>query len=329
MALRRCYNSWFGSSLKPKWDAEVFLNNGAELLEELITSSEGKSSPIRIFSAKELEKATKNYADDLFFHEDSEYKMYKGTIDGRAIIVSKSIRSDFISSSRAYEVAVLSRINHVNILKILGCCLEIKIPTLVYEFFSHETLYDRIHKSGTSGYISWENCLKIATGVAYGLTYLHIDMATPIIHRDIKSRKILLDEHYNVKIVGFDLSLPMPLGETETECPVIGTYGYVDPCYITKGLVSEKSDVYSYGVVVFEILTGKNKDRELWESASEFAECTEEKLVGFAEAILLEEGKKDQLKAFAQLVRRCLSGSWEERPTMKEVVQELRRIKGL
>ncbi|XP_058081725.1 wall-associated receptor kinase-like 1 isoform X4 [Magnolia sinica] len=327
MALR-CYNSWFGFGLRPNRNDEVFLNNGAELLEELITYSEGKSSPIRIFSAQELEKATNNYADDLFFCEETLYKMYKGTIDGRAIIVSKSQQSDFISVSRAYEVAVLSRINHVNILKILGCCLEIEIPTIVYDFFSQETLYDRIHKAGSSCYISWENCLKIATGVAYGLTYLHIDMATPIIHRNIKSRKILLDEHSNVKIIGFDLSLPMPLGETETECSVLGTYGYADPCYVAKGLVSEKSDVYSYGVVVLEILTGK-KDRELWESASEFAECTEEKLVGFAEAILLEEGKKDQLKAFAQLVRRCLSGSWEERPTMKEVVQELRRIKGL
>ncbi|XP_058081472.1 wall-associated receptor kinase-like 1 [Magnolia sinica] len=328
MALRQCYKSWFGSSLKPKWDDEVFLNNGAELLEELITSSEGKSSPIRIFSAKELEKATKNYADDLFFHEDSEYKMYKGTIDGRAIIVSKSKQSDLISSSRAYEVALLSRINHVNILKILGCCLEIKIPTLVYEFFSDETLSDRIHKAGSSCYISWENCLKIATGVAYGLTYLHIDMATPIIHRDIKSRKILLDEHCNVKIIGFDLSLPIPLGETEIECVVMGTFGYSDPCYIETGLVSEKSDVYSYGAVVFEILTGK-KNREVRGSGSEFAEYTEEKLVGFAEASLLQEVKKDQLMAFAQLVRRCLSRSWEERPTMKEVVQELRRIKGL
>ncbi|XP_058081733.1 wall-associated receptor kinase 5-like [Magnolia sinica] len=253
--------------------------------------------------------------------------MYKGTINGRAIIVSKSKQSNLISSSRAYEVAVLSRINHVNIVKILGCCLEIEIPTLVYDFFSQETLYDRIHKAGSSCYISWENCLKIATGVAYGLTYLHIDMATPIIHRNIKSSQILLDEHCNVKIIGFDISLPMPLGETEIECVVMGTFGYSDPCYIETGLVSEKSDVYSYGAVVFEMLTGKNViEIEESELVSKFAE---EKLVSFVEASLLKEVKKDQLMAFAQLVRRCLSERWDERPTMKEVVQELRRIKGL
>nr|ULP54364.1 ZRK [Liriodendron chinense] len=323
------YSSWFGFGLGRKRPDEFLLNNGAELLEELITFSEGKSTPIRIFSAQELEKATKNYSD-LLFDKDPWCKMYKGTIDGRAIVVSKEERFGSHDCSKACEVAMLSRINHVNIVKIIGCCLEIKIPTLVYEFFSHETLYARISEAGTSCYISWDNCLKIATGVAYGLTYLHINMVTPIVHRDLKSSNILLDEHCNVKIIGFDLSLSMPLGETEIESSVAGTLEYLDPHYALRGLVSEKIDVFSYGVIMFEILTGETASKRdpskahIW-----FTECMEANHLGFVEASVLKEAKKDQLVAFVELARRCVVVRWQERPTMMEVVKELRRIKGL
>ncbi|XP_058081067.1 wall-associated receptor kinase-like 1 [Magnolia sinica] len=326
----RCYASCFQFGLRSKMHDEFLLSNGAELLEELITYAEGKSKPIRIFSTQELEKATNNYAKDFFMYQDSYYKIYKGTIDGRAIIISKRKRLELFHSKRTYEVAILSQINHANVMKLLGCCLETRIPLLVFEFFPHKRLYQRIHEVGTFHDISWENCLKIATGMAYGITYLHIGTPTPIIHRDIRSRKILLDEDCNVKIVGFDLSVSMPKGESKIKCNVAGTDGYLDPEYALKGELSEKSDVYSYGVVVFEILTGKTaKELHYYDSIFLFVECMEEKRLGFVKANFLKEAKRDQLMAFVQLVGRCLARSWEKRPTMKEVVQELRRIKGL
>ncbi|KAL5987974.1 hypothetical protein ACLOJK_035736 [Asimina triloba] len=324
------YGGCFGFS--DESDAEFFQRNGAELLEALISSSDGKGNPIRIFSAKELEKATDSYAQQIFLDHTAFLRCYRGTHQGRGITVA--ILTDFSGRYVANEVAVLSKVNHWNVVKLVGCCLETKVPILVYEELSCKTLYEHIHRASSWCHVSWENRLKIATQAAYALAYLHAGTPSPILHLDLHTRKILLCEGNTVKITGFEFSLSLPMGKTEVEClRIFGTGGsHIDPLLLLEGgKLSDKTDVYSYGVVLFEILTGRKPfdivDPDVKQRFCESIE--EEHLISFIDSSILPEAEKGAVTC-ARLAQKCLNvRTLEERPEMKQVVHELQRIKGL
>ena len=149
---------------------------------------------------------------------------------------------------------------HKNILKLVGCCLETSIPTLVYEYAQNGVLADQIYISRRQGTpIVWQSRLKIARHIAHAIAYLHTGFSRPIIHRDIKSENIFLDQHDVPKLTDFSLSISIPEGETHVEVDgVFGTWGFLCPCYINTSRVSEKTDIYSSGMFLLHLFTGQD-----------------------------------------------------------------------
>ncbi|PIN17897.1 Serine/threonine protein kinase [Handroanthus impetiginosus] len=323
--------------IKTNRKCKFFKRNGGLLLEQQLSSSDSGLHKTKLFSSKELAQATDRYNENRILGRGGQGTVYKGMLtDGRIVAVKKSKRVDegdlevFIN-----EVVILSQINHRNIVKLLGCCLETEVPLLVYEFIPNGTLFQHIHDPNDGFPLSWEMRLRIAREVAGALSYLHSAASTPIYHRDIKSTNILLDDKYRAKVSDFGTSRSVAIDQTHLTTRVLGTFGYLDPEYFQSSQFTEKSDVYSFGVVMVELLTGEKAissiRAEVGRSlATHFLDSMEENhLFDIFDARVLKEGKKDEIVAVAELCRRCLHLNGKRRPTMKEVAVELEGIQRL
>jgi serine/threonine protein kinase len=183
---------------------KLFKQNGGFLLQEKF-STIGSSKPVKIFTAEELQRSTDNFNSSRFLGQGGYGTVYKGMLlDGSIVAVkkSKAIENSQIEQF-INEVVILSQINHRNIVKLLGCCLETEYPLLVYEFIPNGTLSQHIHEQDLELSLSWENRIRIACEVAGAVAYMHSAASIPILHRDIKSSNILLDEKYGAKVSDF------------------------------------------------------------------------------------------------------------------------------
>lgn len=315
---------------------KLFQQNGGLLLKQQINSNEGGIESSKVFTAEELEKATNNYAEDRILGRGGYGVVYKGILGDRVVAIKKSrVMDESQIEQFINEVVILTQVNHRNVVKLLGCCLESEVPLLVYEYVSNGTLFGHIHSKGALTWLSWENRLRIAAESAGALSYLHSAASMPIIHRDVKSANILLDENYTTKISDFGASRLVPLDQTQVTTLVQGTLGYLDPDYFHTSQLTEKSDVYSFGVVLAELLTGK-KPLSLERTPEERNLATyfimsvkENKLFQILEPRVVREGTLEQLQMIADLVKRCLNLNSEDRPTMKEVAMELEGLRKL
>ena len=224
---------------------------------------------------------------------------------------------------------ILSQINHRNVVKLLGCCLETEVPLLVYEFMPNGTLFDLIHDRSSEFPCTWNMRLNIAADIAGALAYLHSASSVPIYYRDIKSSNILLDEKYIVKVSDFGTSRSVATDQTHLTTLVKGTFGYFDPEYFRSSQFTDKSDVYSFGVVLVELLTGQrpislDKTEEERGLATRFLSCMEEECMDtILDPQVREQGRKEEVILVAKLAQRCLHSKGRMRPTMKEVATEL------
>uniref|UniRef100_A0A0D9W8X7 Protein kinase domain-containing protein n=1 Tax=Leersia perrieri TaxID=77586 RepID=A0A0D9W8X7_9ORYZ len=317
-----------------KEKAELFRKNGGLLLQQRFSmiSSQGEESSAKIFSAEELKNATDSYSVSRILGRGGSGTVYKGVLPNNTMVaIKKSILLDASQVEQfVNEITILSQIDHPNVVKLLGCCLETEVPLLVYEFIPNGTLFQHIHNRSS---LTWEDCLRIAEETAEALDYLHSSSSTPIIHRDIKSSNILLDENFVAKISDFGASRSVPFDKTHVTTLIQGTIGYLDPEYFQSSRLTEKSDVYSFGVVLAELLT---RQKPVSASRSEES-CNlamylvilfhEGRLLQEIDPHILAEAGEEQICAVAQLSVRCLNLRGEERPAMGEVALVLHGLR--
>ncbi|XP_047947301.1 wall-associated receptor kinase-like 8 [Salvia hispanica] len=311
---------------------KFFKRNGGFLLT---SSTNNTTENIRFFNSKQLALATDRYNENRILGRGGQGTVYKGMLpDGRIVAVKKSEKMDE-SEVGAFvnEVVILSQLNHRNVVKLLGCCLETEVPLLVYEFIPNGTLFQHIHDLGNEFPLSWKIRLRIATEVAAALAYLHYSASVPIYHRDIKSTNILLDEKYHAKVSDFGTSRSFNVDQTHVTTRVMGTFGYMDPEYFQSNQFTEKSDVYSFGVVVVELLTGEKavtaaaKEEGGRSLVAQFLHSMQDdKLFDILDPDVVREGGVEDVVVVARLARRCLSLDGKQRPTMKEVAMELEAV---
>jgi serine/threonine protein kinase len=332
--------SWLYKLAKKRKNIELkrkfFKRNGGLLLQQQLSSNHGSVQKTKIFTSKELETATDRFNENRILGQGGQGTVYKGMLeDGRIVAVKRSTivgeekLEEFIN-----EVVILSQINHRNVVKLFGCCLETEVPLLVYEFISNGNLFQYLHNfyQNEDFILSWEMRLQIAIEVAGALSYLHSAASIPIYHRDIKSANILLDNKYRAKVSDFGSSRSMAIDQTHLTTNVQGTFGYLDPEYFQSSQFTDKSDVYSFGVVLVELLSGKkpilsSTSQETRSLATHFIVLMEEnRLFDILDVQVKEDCLEEEIMAVANLAKRCLKVSRKHRPAMKEVSAELERI---
>lgn len=305
------------------------------MLQQRLSGQERANEMVKIFTAQELEKATNKFDEAKIIGTGGYGTVYKGVlVDGGTVAIKKSKIVDQSQIEQFInEIVILSQINHRNVVKLLGCCLETEVPLLVYEFVTNGTLFDHIHDESKAFNISWESRLRIAAETAEVLSYLHSAASVPIIHRDVKSNNILLDDNYTAKVSDFGASRLVPMDQTQLSTMVQGTLGYLDPEYLQTNQLTDKSDVYSFGVVLVELLTGQkvlsfDRSEDQRSLALYFlSSLKDDRLSQVVENYLLKHENTQQIEEVATLAKRCLRVRGDERPAMKEVTMELERIR--
>ncbi|KAJ4819027.1 Wall-associated kinase family protein [Rhynchospora pubera] len=304
-------------------------NKGFLLQQRIKNSDEDATQRMRIFTLDELEKATNKFDNSLILGQGGHGEVYKGILsDQRVVAIKRSKKIDQAEIEQFInEVVILSEVNHRNVVKIYGCCLETEVPLLVYEFISNGTLSKHLHAEPCS--LTWRHRLGIALESARAIAYLHSSASISIFHRDIKSDNILLDDYFTAKVSDFGTSRSVEIDQTGITTCVQGTFGYLDPEYFYSRRLTPKSDVYSFGVIIAELLTRK---KPLSSTLSEYGGLVlyftravrENRLFDILDPqIAMNEAQRKELEAVANLAEMCVRRNVEERPTMKEVEVEL------
>ncbi|KAM4131698.1 hypothetical protein ACJW30_01G194900 [Castanea mollissima] len=281
------------------------------------------------YKYNDLKSATKNFSEENKLGEGGFGDVYKGTLKNGKVVAVKKLAIG--QSSRAKvdfesEVKLISNVHHRNLIRLLGCCSKGPERILVYEYMANSSL-DRFLFGERRGSLNWKQRNDIILGTARGLAYLHEEFHECIIHRDIKTGNILLDDDLQPKIADFGLARLLPEDQTHLSTKFAGTLGYSAPEYAIHGQLSEKVDTYSFGVVVLEIICGRKTSEVqrafdgdyLLERAWKLYENNKHsELVD--ETLNPEEYTAEEVKKIVEIALMCTQSSASVRPSMSEVV---------
>ncbi|CAN6587752.1 unnamed protein product [Malus baccata var. baccata] len=289
------------------------------------------------FSASDIERATNNYDDSRVLGEGGFGRVYSGVLEDGTKIAVKVLKRDDQQGGREFlaEVEMLSRLHHRNLVKLIGICTEEHSRSLVYELIPNGSVESHLHGiDKDSAPLNWVQRMKIALGAARGLAYLHEDSSPRVIHRDFKASNILLEDDFTPKVSDFGLArTAMDEENRHISTRVMGTFGYVAPEYAMTGHLLVKSDVYSYGVVLLELLTGRKPvdmsqppgEENLVAWARPLLTC-KEGLEAIIDPHLGSEVPFESIAKVAAIASMCVQPEVSHRPFMGEVVQALKLV---
>ncbi|XXG59734.1 hypothetical protein AAC387_Pa04g1764 [Persea americana] len=284
----------------------------------------------RCFSYDELKSSTNNFSESNEIGSGGYGKVYKGILPGQQIVAIKRAQQGSMQAGLEFktEIELLSRVHHKNLVNLIGFCFEKEEQMLVYEYVSNGTLKDSL--SGRGGvHLDWRRRLRVALSSARGLAYLHELTDPAIIHRDVKSSNILLDENLSAKVADFGLSKLVPESSKRyVSTQVKGTPGYIDPEYYLTQQLSEKSDVYSFGVVMLELVTAKpplEKGKYIVQEVKIAMNPNNEHygLSELMDPIIRYENNVISFRRFVNLALQCVEEQAKDRPMMSDVVKEI------
>ncbi|XP_022682574.1 probable LRR receptor-like serine/threonine-protein kinase At1g06840 isoform X2 [Setaria italica] len=295
-----------------------------------------KVDGVKCFTFEEMAGATSDFNISAQVGQGGYGKVYKGTlVDGTAVAIKRA-HEDSLQGSKEFctEIELLSRLHHRNLVSLVGYCDEEDEQMLVYEFMPNGTLRDHL-SAKTERPLTFGRRVHIALGAAKGILYLHTEANPPIYHRDVKASNILLDSKFVAKVADFGLSRLAPVPDVEGTLPahistvVKGTPGYLDPEYFLTHKLTERSDVYSLGVVLLELLTGmrpiqhgKNIVREvnMAYQSGDISRIIDSRMPSYP---------PECVTRFLSLAIKCCRDETEARPYMADIVRELETIRGM
>ncbi|KAM0869788.1 hypothetical protein ACQ4PT_040433 [Festuca glaucescens] len=298
-----------------------------------LSSQPSRNDPLNL-SLEQVIKLTRNFSPALMIGESYFGKAYRAELQDGFFVAIKRARKEHFASLHAEfknEIALLKKIEHRNLVQLLGYIDKGNERIVITEFVSNGTL--REHLDGQHGLIlGFSQRLEIAIDVAHGLTYLHLYAEKPIIHRDVKSSNILLTEGFRAKVADFGFARTGSSEQSEIQTDVKGTAGYVDPEYLRTNYLTVKSDVYSYGMLLLEILSGRRpievkRAREKITVRWAFEKYNRGDIQDIMDPMLTESVNEDILTKIFDVMFQCVAPTRADRPQMKEVVEKLWKIR--
>ncbi|KAJ4895020.1 Protein kinase protein with adenine nucleotide alpha hydrolases-like domain [Raphanus sativus] len=301
--------------------------------EKLEGLYERLSSACQVFKYKELVSATSNFSADNYLGLGGSSRVFRGCLsNGREVAVKILKQTEDILNDFVAEIEIITTLHHKNVISLLGFCFEDNNLLLVYNYLSRGSLEDNLHggKKDSIAFL-WSERFKVAVGVAEALDYLHNSASQPVIHRDVKSSNILLSNDFEPQLSDFGLARWASISTTHIVCSdVAGTFGYLAPEYFMYGTVNDKIDVYAFGVVLLELLSGRKP-------ISSGCPKGQESLVMWAKPILdggkyselldpslRDNNNGDQMQRMALAATLCIRRSPQARPKMSIVVKLLK-----
>uniref|UniRef100_A0A2P2LKH4 non-specific serine/threonine protein kinase n=2 Tax=Rhizophora mucronata TaxID=61149 RepID=A0A2P2LKH4_RHIMU len=284
------------------------------------------------YTLRELEVSTNGFADENVIGEGGYGIVYRGILEDNTKVAVKNLLNNRGQAEKEFKVEVeaIGRVRHKNLVRLLGYCAEGAHRMLVYEYVDNGNLEQWLHGDvGPCSPLTWEIRMNIIIGTAKGLTYLHEGLEPKVVHRDIKSSNILLDKQWKPKVSDFGLAKLLGSEWSYVTTRVMGTFGYVAPEYASTGMLNERSDIYSFGILIMEIISGRNPvDYSRPPGEVNLVEwlktmVTNRNAEGVLDPRLPERPSSRALKRALLVALRCVDPNAQKRPKMSHVIHML------